>query len=223
MKSAAKTLPGGRAESPDVRPSLWSPRGRIDPVGVVTGLRGPPPEVPPSREYRLWPLARAGSQCGHRAAGGDAPVKQSVRLGRVAGIPVGAHWSVAVILVIIAELLAVSVLPGAFPHPSAGLYWVVAVWRRWYSWPRCWCMSLRTRWWRPARNGLGGGISSPCGCSVAWPSLMATRRVPGQTCGLRWLGLAASLAAGWCCSAWAWPSARLADLVSRSRRRRGWR
>ena len=53
-------------------------------------------------------------------------MKQSVRLGRVAGIPVGAHWSVAVILVLIAELLAVSVLPGAFPHQSAGLYWVVA-------------------------------------------------------------------------------------------------
>ena len=53
-------------------------------------------------------------------------MKQSVRLGRVAGIAVGAHWSVAVILVIIAELLAVSVLPGAFPHQSAGLYWVVA-------------------------------------------------------------------------------------------------
>ena len=53
-------------------------------------------------------------------------MKQSVRLGRVAGIPVGAHWSVAVILVIITELLAVSVLPGAFPHQSAGLYWVVA-------------------------------------------------------------------------------------------------
>jgi hypothetical protein len=38
-------------------------------------------------------------------------VKQSVRLGRVAGIPVGARWSVAVILVIIAQLLAVTVLP----------------------------------------------------------------------------------------------------------------
>jgi Zn-dependent protease len=53
-------------------------------------------------------------------------VKQSVRLGRVAGIAVGAHRSVAVILVLITELLAVSVLPGAFPHQSAGLYWVVA-------------------------------------------------------------------------------------------------
>ena len=53
-------------------------------------------------------------------------MKQSVRLGRVAGIPVGAHWSVAVILAIIAELLAVAVLPGASPHQSAALYWAVA-------------------------------------------------------------------------------------------------
>jgi Zn-dependent protease len=53
-------------------------------------------------------------------------VKQTVRLGRVAGIAVGAHWSVAVILVIIAELLAVAVLPGAFPRQSAALYWAVA-------------------------------------------------------------------------------------------------
>ena len=53
-------------------------------------------------------------------------MKQSVRLGRVAGIPVGAHWSVAVILAIITELLALSVLPGAFPHQPAGLYWAVA-------------------------------------------------------------------------------------------------
>jgi Zn-dependent protease len=53
-------------------------------------------------------------------------VKQSVRLGRVAGIPVGAHWSVAVILAIIAELLAVTVLPGAFPDEPAALYWAVA-------------------------------------------------------------------------------------------------
>jgi hypothetical protein len=33
-------------------------------------------------------------------------VKQSVRLGRIGGITVGAHWSVAVILVIIAQVLA---------------------------------------------------------------------------------------------------------------------
>ena len=53
-------------------------------------------------------------------------MKQTVRLGRVGGIAVGLHWSVAVILAIIAELLAVAVLPGAFPHRSAALYWAVA-------------------------------------------------------------------------------------------------
>jgi Zn-dependent protease/CBS domain-containing protein len=54
-------------------------------------------------------------------------VGQNVRLGRVAGIPVGANWSVAVILVIIADILAVSVLPADVPHRPAALYWLVAV------------------------------------------------------------------------------------------------
>jgi Zn-dependent protease/CBS domain-containing protein len=54
-------------------------------------------------------------------------VKQSIRLGRVGGIPVGAHWSVAAILVIISEVLAVSVLPAAYPHQRAAVYWTVAV------------------------------------------------------------------------------------------------
>jgi Zn-dependent protease len=54
-------------------------------------------------------------------------VKQSIRLGRVDGIAVGAHWSVAVILVIVAQVLAVSVLPAAYPHERTALYWTVAV------------------------------------------------------------------------------------------------
>jgi Zn-dependent protease/CBS domain-containing protein len=40
---------------------------------------------------------------------------------------VGANWSVAVILLIIADILAVSVLPAAVPHRPAALYWAVAV------------------------------------------------------------------------------------------------
>jgi Zn-dependent protease len=39
---------------------------------------------------------------------------------------VGAHWSVAVILVLIAELLAVTVLPAAHGHQPAALYWAAA-------------------------------------------------------------------------------------------------
>jgi Zn-dependent protease/CBS domain-containing protein len=54
-------------------------------------------------------------------------VKQSVRLGRVGGITIRAHWSVAVILVIIAQVLAVSVLPSAHPHERPAVYWMVAV------------------------------------------------------------------------------------------------
>jgi Zn-dependent protease len=54
-------------------------------------------------------------------------VGQNVRLGRVAGIPVGANWSVAVILVIIADILAVSVLPADVPHRPTALYWLVAI------------------------------------------------------------------------------------------------
>ena len=54
-------------------------------------------------------------------------MKQSVRLGRIGGITVGAHWSVVVILVIIAQVLAVSVLPSAHPHERPAMYWTVAV------------------------------------------------------------------------------------------------
>ena len=52
-------------------------------------------------------------------------MKQSVRLGRIGGITMGAHWSVAVILVIIAQVLAVSVLPAAHPHERPAVYWTV--------------------------------------------------------------------------------------------------
>ena len=49
-------------------------------------------------------------------------MRQDVPLGRVAGIQVGANWTVAVILVLIAWLLAGSVLPGAAPHLSVAVY-----------------------------------------------------------------------------------------------------
>ena len=54
-------------------------------------------------------------------------MKQSVRLGHVGGITVGAHWSVAVILVIIAQVLAVSVLPAAHPHERPAVYWTSGI------------------------------------------------------------------------------------------------
>ena len=54
-------------------------------------------------------------------------MKQSVRLGRVAGIPVGMHWSAIVILALIAEILGASALPGIIPHRSASTYWIMAI------------------------------------------------------------------------------------------------
>ncbi len=54
-------------------------------------------------------------------------MKQSVRLGRVAGIPVGVHWSVMVIIALIAEILGANVLPGIISHQPASAYWIVAI------------------------------------------------------------------------------------------------
>ena len=53
-------------------------------------------------------------------------MKQSVRLGRVAGIPVGAHWTVAVILAIVTDILAADVLPATVPHHQPIAYWTTA-------------------------------------------------------------------------------------------------
>jgi len=53
-------------------------------------------------------------------------MRQSIRLGRIAGIPIGMHWTVVVIAALITDML-LGVLPTAIPHQSAGLYWAVAV------------------------------------------------------------------------------------------------
>ena len=57
-------------------------------------------------------------------------MRQDVPLGGVAGIRVGANWTVAVILVFIAWLLAGSVLPGAVPHLSVVVTGPLGVRRR---------------------------------------------------------------------------------------------
>ena len=53
-------------------------------------------------------------------------MKQSIRLGRIAGIPIGMDWTVVVIVVLITDILGASVLPAVMPHQSAALYWTVA-------------------------------------------------------------------------------------------------
>jgi Zn-dependent protease/CBS domain-containing protein len=53
-------------------------------------------------------------------------MKQSIRLGRFGGVPVGMHWSVALIFGLVTWELATSAFPNAYgpgPHPA---YWVAA-------------------------------------------------------------------------------------------------
>ncbi|WIY00455.1 site-2 protease family protein [Amycolatopsis mongoliensis] len=48
-------------------------------------------------------------------------------LGRPAGVRVGAHWSVLLIMALLAELLAQSLLPEAVPGQSALVYWATGI------------------------------------------------------------------------------------------------
>ncbi|MER6945852.1 site-2 protease family protein [Nonomuraea sp. NPDC000554] len=54
-------------------------------------------------------------------------MKQTLPLGRVAGVPVRAHWSALGIAVLIVVLLGETVLPQAVPGHSQRQYWLVAV------------------------------------------------------------------------------------------------
>jgi Zn-dependent protease len=54
-------------------------------------------------------------------------MRQSVRLLRVAGIPVGAHWSALIIAALVVGLVGGALLPAATPGYPQSLYWLVAV------------------------------------------------------------------------------------------------
>ena len=51
---------------------------------------------------------------------------ESIRLGRIFGIPVGVNWSVLGIAVLIAWTLAVSALPDMVPGQTTAAYWITA-------------------------------------------------------------------------------------------------
>ncbi|MEV7965940.1 site-2 protease family protein [Sphaerisporangium sp. NPDC088356] len=53
-------------------------------------------------------------------------MKQSLRLGHVAGIPVGAHWSTLMIVLLIGGVLATTVLPQAVRDQPPARYWMIA-------------------------------------------------------------------------------------------------
>jgi Zn-dependent protease len=51
-------------------------------------------------------------------------MRDTVRLGRIAGVPVGVHWGVLVIAALLTVGLGASQLPDAAPGYAAALYWV---------------------------------------------------------------------------------------------------
>jgi Zn-dependent protease len=54
-------------------------------------------------------------------------MRQTVRLGRIAGIPIGVHWSVLVITVLLWQSLAIVILPATAPDRSTSVYWLTAL------------------------------------------------------------------------------------------------
>ena len=54
-------------------------------------------------------------------------MNENIRLGRIAGVPVGINWSILVIFWLLSWELAVLVLPGDHPHQSAAVYWVAGI------------------------------------------------------------------------------------------------
>jgi hypothetical protein len=75
-------------------------------------------------------------------------MRYAMRVGAVAGIPVHVHWSVLVILLLLAQGVALSVLPANAAGQSRALDRAVAVIVAVIFWPRCWRTSWRTHWSR---------------------------------------------------------------------------
>lgn len=53
--------------------------------------------------------------------------RTTIPLGRIAGIPIRAHWSVVIVLAILSWILGSSVLPRTVPGYPTGLYWLAAL------------------------------------------------------------------------------------------------
>ena len=52
---------------------------------------------------------------------------ENIRLGRIAGIPVGINWSILVIFCLLTWELADLVLPGYHRHEAAAIYWIAGI------------------------------------------------------------------------------------------------
>ena len=69
----------------------------------------------------------------------------SIRVGRIAGIEVGLHWSLAIVFVLIVWTLAGQILPSVVPGQQQSAYWLVSV----LAVVLYMCRSSATRWVTP--------------------------------------------------------------------------
>jgi Zn-dependent protease len=110
-------------------------------------------------------------------------MKQTIPLGRVAGIRIGAHWSVLVMVVLIGWLLDAQVLPTMTPHESAAVYWAVAI-------PGAVAFIAAPLAHELAHSLVARRYGVPVTSITLWarpwaecPSSAASHRPPGLTCG----------------------------------------
>ena len=54
-------------------------------------------------------------------------MEQDIRLGRIAGVPVGMNWSILLVFWLLTWELAGLVLPGEHPHQATAIYWAVGI------------------------------------------------------------------------------------------------
>ena len=51
-------------------------------------------------------------------------MRSTIPLGRIAGIPVGMHWSALIGIALLGQLVGLTVLPSIVPGLGAGAYWL---------------------------------------------------------------------------------------------------
>src|SRR6266700_5092790 len=76
-------------------------------------------------------FGRLGQQPGVNAATnhnqGETPMQSSIRLGRIAGIDIGPHYTWIFAVVLIAWSLAVGYFPDVVPGLGVGAYWALGI------------------------------------------------------------------------------------------------
>ena len=104
------------------------------------------------------------ARAGRRDHGG---MRATFRLGKVAGVPIGARWSTLFVLALFTTLLATTELPAAAPGYPTAAYWVGALLLAGLFLASLLAHELRMPQW-PATTA-SRSTASPCGCSVASP------------------------------------------------------